>query len=291
MADSIWKRLGRWLDDSLGARSDSAVSAGPPAQASDGQPLYERTPRKVVAFQWERPDTLAQCAMLHVDEVGAHRLLLGTRFLISSREMAADVALAGVNHAAGIALRTSLQGGAAWVLCPISSEPIFVDDAPVAGPTVLADGDRVRFGSAVELLVSAPDPASAACVLELTAGDASVDVTRTVLLPPGVTGRIQLGRSARAHVQTPALQEPLLMVHRAGELVFQSDTALTLAGKDAGHELALAFPPEKLQVITVGPARGARPPFEITIAPAPPPLETTIAQAITVAGTSTGTSS
>lgn len=261
MVNSIWKRLGRWLG---GPESESA----PPELAGEAdQSIYERTPRRVVAFAWEAPEGPAPGASWHVDGVGVHRVVCGTRFLFASGGVESDLQLGGEGLAAGLALRTSLSGGASWVLCPLAEQPITIDGAPVAGPTVLSDGDSIRFAERVELGVRLPDPASAACVLEnLCEGEVDT-ARRTLLLPPGTSGRARVGSTSRAHVQTSRFETPLFVEFGGTKLRLVSDVPFTHGAGAPVTELDLPFPPARLEVVSMGSAEGARPPFELSFAP------------------------
>ncbi|MEX1025534.1 MAG: hypothetical protein WD226_10715 [Planctomycetota bacterium] len=260
MTSGFLARLQRWF-----TKPPAQPVGGLHARGSTSEPVYERTPRPTVGVDWQAPTVPAPAGLIHVDDVGPIRLVVGTRFSIGAD---GDLPLGpeGAGLLAGMVLQTSLQAGARWVLVPLADAPLSVDGAPLAGPTTIGDGDRIEFDDGTSLRVLAPDPASAALLLELPEGRDDFGARRAALVPGGVQGRLVIGSGPRSHVRVETLDGELDLVHEAGRIVLRVRAGSSLGQADTSFD----FPSALLQHVDVGPRRGARPPFGVALGPLDP---------------------
>lgn len=143
--------------------------------------------------------------LLRVDEGGEYLVLRGDRIAIGNvRDGTADVpVLANIAGCHAVLTRSmSFHGGMQDVL-RAEKGPLFVAGQSVA-EVKLRSGDRVRLGTALELLYRVPSSRSLSAGLTLCGGFQVEGTDKIILMRDrGRDGRILIGPAADAHVRLP----------------------------------------------------------------------------------------
>jgi len=173
--------------------------------------------------------------LLWVDAVGGYLVCLDDRVVLGGADGqgAADVPLMGDlsrDHAAIV------REGGGYRLDP--RRTTFLNGKSVTDPVPLRDGDVIRLGRTVELEFRQPSPISAT---------ARLTVVSRHRLPMAVDGVLLMGETCivgpgrQAHVQAPALDDPVVLYRQGGALWCRSRGDFEVDGRRGASRAPLTF--------------------------------------------------
>lgn len=213
-------------------------------------------------------EPLPGAALLSVDGGGQSLLVARRRLVLGHvRSGKADLGLladVGARHAE-LAPSGSLAGGPGWSIVPLDGERVVVGGRALSGPRALADGDRIELGQSVAVRFSTPDLASESALIVLEGGVECLGARRIVLLAPGRGGRVRIGAAAERLLRVASLDLEVELELDGAALEVRSGPAPL--GERPERAERVPFPPGHRVDLACGPARGARPPFALSLEP------------------------
>lgn len=220
------------------------IAAIGPANSSDWRrrsPDQEAKPGALAGSESSRPLAEPRSAgprgrfLLWVDAVGGYLVCLDDRVVLGGvgSQSSADVPLMGDisrDHAAIV------REGGGYRLDP--RRTTFLNGKAITEPVPLRDGDVIRLGRTVELEFRQPSPISAS---------ARLTVVSRHRLPMAVDGVLLMaetcivGPGRQAHVQAPALNDPVILYRQAGALWCRSRNDFEVDGRPGASRAPLTF--------------------------------------------------
>ncbi|MEW6072172.1 MAG: hypothetical protein AB1726_06180 [Planctomycetota bacterium] len=212
---------------------------------------------------------------LAVDDAGETLIVRGDRLTLGHlRAGQADLAfLADVGPLHAELVRSeSLREGSVWRIRPGRGEVVKIDGREVSAEgALLHAGARVTLGLNLAFRVAVPDDASRTILLVLE-GAAECAGARTVaLFGDGEGAALRIGPGERRHVCVPGLEHEISLVLRGGRLLVRCEAGVGRPREARADVFLLSFPPPERVDLLVGPGRGSRPPFALTLFPVDSP--------------------
>ena len=225
-----WRRIG-----AIGPAASSHWRPRSPGRDAKPDALSESAPESSRPLAEPRSAGPNGRFLLWVDTVGGYLVCLDDRVVLGGADAqgAADIPLMGDisrDHAAIV------REGGGYRLDPRRST--FLNGKGVTEPVPLRDGDVIRLGRTVELEFRQPSPISAT---------ARLMVVSRHRLPMAVDGVLLMaetcivGPGRQAHVQAPALGDPVILYRQGGALWCRSRGELEVDGRPESSRTPLTF--------------------------------------------------
>jgi len=211
---------------------------------------------------------------LAVDDGGEFLVFAGDELLLGHlRSARADLRfLADVeSEHARLARVESFHGGVQWRLEALGGAPVRVAGQVIAGPRVLAHGERVQLGGNLSFSFRALDAALSSAMLELE-GQAECEGARHILLlSSGAAGAVRIGSKRSRPIPVPELEREVALELEGDSLRVRCEGGLrcgaTRVPPGPGATLALELPLTGALFVETGARAAGRAPFTLALRP------------------------
>ncbi len=166
--------------------------------------------------------------MLWVDGVGgfhlclAHELTLGHPGSDRTGDTAPDIGLLADLSGQHAKLRR-VEGN--WMLTPLA--PVWLDDHPIEGPTLLTDGVELRLGETMRLRFRQPHALSATALLTVESGHRTTPAADGIVL---MAESCVLGPKPHSHIRCQSWATDVLLFRAAEGLLCRCEGGLLVDG-------------------------------------------------------------
>lgn len=225
------------------------ASAGPAASAHffAGSSMNETLPPPAVRVAGS---SFAPPARRHPTAAAAGAAALGTRWMIQVDGAGSFVVVREASVSIG-PISSSARAAVGLICEPTtptvkverveddyflrSPSPVTVNDAP-ATSKLLSNGDRLALSPRCRTIFALPCPASTTATIDLTgARHPRGDVRRIILMDRDLV----IAPGGASHVRCDSLNEPVVIVHRDGQLFLKGGTAVTMGDQPIDDETPL----------------------------------------------------
>ncbi len=168
-----------------------------------------------------------------IDEVGGFLICLGEEVVLGQPSVAgADIPLLADLSRQHASIR---REGEAYVLSPIHR--VGVDGRPLAGPTVLTEGNTIELGDSVRLKFRRPHALSATAVLTLDSHHKTEPAVDAIVL---MSKSCILGPQPQSHIRCRDWTDDLVLFRHSDHLQFRTTATVQIDGKPIGDRATIA---------------------------------------------------
>lgn len=214
----------------------AGAAAAPPTASSMGETLAPPAPRAASSFappvRRHAGAPLGDRWMIQVDGAGSFVVLRDSTISIGAISSSAKATVGLICQPNTPTVTIERVEDDYFLRAP---SPIRVNDAPTVSK-LLTNGDRVALSPRCRMIFAMPCPASTTATIDLTgARHPRGDVRRIILMDRDLV----IAPGGASHVRCDSLNEPVVIVHRDGQLYLKGGTAVTMGDQPIDEETPL----------------------------------------------------